>query len=457
MLLAESQEKLQEHLDGLSKFAKDKELTVNAKKSVVMVFSNVGRKTTEKFTYENRDLETVQSFTYLGIDITAKGSFTSGVKTLVAKAKKAMIPLFRTIVQFGLPFSNIIKLFSTLIEPILLYNAENWACMTPREIEKCKRNHSCIYEQSLKSPPTVSQLKYLKFALGVNKQCPSMAVLGETAEVPLILKGYHRMLTYWNRTRQMEDDTLIKIAYLENVASNSDWCKTIQVLNCSQDLHNGHIEDSKFAPEAKKRLRENFSKYWRDRIDDRSKEKKLQIYSQVKQEFKVEEYLNLPRFRDRQRITKFLTSNHCLEIEKGRHTKPKKLREDRLCKACDQGEIEDEEHFLLRCTAYSTIRETSLDQPIASDQTVKQFFQTYSPSDITQYLKTALDTRDKLVNFHVTQVSLCGMRMTIGRGSDKETAKVSTKLQSIIMEDKKLRISRKKTRTHPYTRPPKGP
>ena len=455
MLLAESQEKLQEHLDGLSKFAKAKELTVNAKKSVVMVFNNAGRKTTEKFSYENRDLATVQSFTYLGIDITAKGSFSSGVKALIAKAKKAMIPLFRTIVQFGLPFRNIVKLFSSLIEPILLYNAENWACMTPREIEKCKNNHTCIYDQSLKSPTTVSQLKYMKFALGVSKQCPSMAVLGETAEIPLILKGYHRMLTYWNRTRQMEDDTLVKKAYLENVASNSDWCQTIQVLNCSQNLHNGHIEDAKFAYEAKRRLRENFSKYWRNRIDDRSKEKKLHTYSQVKQEYKVEEYLNLPKFRDRQRITKFLTSNHCLEIEKGRHTE--KLKEERICKACDLGEIEDEEHFLLKCTAYNSIRQTCMDQPIASDLTVGQFFQTYSPSDISQYLKTALDTRDKLVNFHVTQVSMCGMRMTIRRGTDQETAKVSTKLQSSIIEDQKLRISRKKTRNHPYSRPLHGP
>ena len=114
--------------------------------------------------------------------------------------------------------------------------------------------------------------------------------------------------------------TLVKKAYLDNVASNSDWCQTIQILNCSQDLHNGHIEDVKFDQEARKRIRENFIKYWRERIDNRSREKKLETYSQVKQDFKVDEYLKLPKFRDRQRITKFLTSNHCLEIEKGRHS-----------------------------------------------------------------------------------------------------------------------------------------
>ena len=277
-----------------------------------------------------------------------------------------------------------------------------------------------------------------------------MAILGETAEVPLILKGYHRMLTYWNRTRQMEDHTLVKKAYLDNVSSNSDWCQTIQILNCSQDLHNGHIEDAKFAYEARKRIRENFIKYWRERIDDRTREKKLHTYSQVKQDFKVDEYLTLPKFRDRQRITKFLTSNHCLQIEKGRHNHSESLGEDRICKACDLGVTEDEDHFLLRCTGYESIRQALVEQPIEQDYTVGQFFQTYSPSDITNYLKTALTTRDKLVNFHVTHVSLCGMRMTIGRGSDKQTAKVSTRLQSTITDNQKLRISRKGTRHSPY-------
>ena len=93
-----------------------------------------------------------------------------------------------------------------------------------------------------------------------------------------------------------------------------------------------------------------------------------------------------------------------------------------------------------------------MEQPVEHGYTVGQFFQTYSPSDITTYLKTALITRDKLVNFHVTQVSLCGMRMTIGRESDKQTAKVSTRLVSTVIDKQKLRISRKGVRHSPYLR-----
>ena len=63
--------------------------------------------------------------------------------------------------------------------------------------------------------------------------------------------------------------------YMENVTDNSDWCKTVQILNCSQDLHSGNITDTQFPGFAKKRLRNNFARYWRERINDQSREKKV--------------------------------------------------------------------------------------------------------------------------------------------------------------------------------------
>ena len=447
VLLSETKEGLQEHLDGLKKFSDDKELTVSIQKSVVMVFNRAGRKSKIQLTYDGQILSTVQSFTYLGVDISASGSFSSGIRSLITKAKKAMAPLFRTIVQFGLPFHQNLRLFLTLIEPILLYNAENWACMSDKEILKCRSDHNRIYESSLKSPTTVAQLRFLKFSLGVNKQCPSMAVLGETAEVPLILKGYHRMLTYWNRTRNMDDNTLVKKAYMENVSANSNWCKTLQILNCSQDLHNGEISEIDFPKLARRRLRENFIGYWRNRITDRSKEKKLGVYSKVKQAFEISKYLELPSFRDRQRITKFITSSHCLEIEKGRHND--KLRGERKCRACSSEAVEDERHFMLECPAYQDIRNKHLTVP-HKDTQLEHIFLTDSPTDITLFLKTAFHLRDQLVNFHISKLSLCGMKMVICRG--KGTGKPTTRLEATHMGGGKMRISRKHPRSAPYTR-----
>ena len=150
-----------------------------------MIFNKSGKLTKEHLTIDGNKLEVVQTFTYLGIDITASGSFTSAINELASKAKKAMIPIYKTIMQFQLPFLKTIQLFQTFIEPILLYNAENWSILTDKQIEKCKNNHHSLYEISLKSPTTTTQLKFSKFILGLNKQCPNMAVLGETAQIPL--------------------------------------------------------------------------------------------------------------------------------------------------------------------------------------------------------------------------------------------------------------------------------
>ena len=53
-------------------------------------------------------------------------------------------------------------------------------------------------------------------------------------------------------------------------------------------------------------------------------------------------------------ITLNRTSSHVLEIERVRYTVPKTAMYDRLCRACYQ--IEDEEHFLINCKIYDSLR-----------------------------------------------------------------------------------------------------
>ena len=57
-------------------------------------------------------------------------------------------------------------------------------------------------------------------------------------------------------------------------------------------------------------------------------------------------------------MIKFRTSSHNLEIEKGRHSKPKIAIEKRLCRVCSV--IENEMHFLLHCKLYIAGRENFL-------------------------------------------------------------------------------------------------
>ena len=62
--------------------------------------------------------------------------------------------------------------------------------------------------------------------------------------------------------------------------------------------------------------------------------------------------------RERIALTKLRLSNHCLMIEKGRHSDID--RAIRFCPFCPDV-VEDEKHFLLRCKTYNHIRRGLLD------------------------------------------------------------------------------------------------
>ena len=415
VILSESKEGLQEQLNRLHKFATDKDLTVNAKKSMIMIFNRAGRLLKEKLSYNEKELKVVQSFPYLGIDISASGSLTAGAKHLRIKARKAMYSLFKTILQFQLSFSNTVKLFHTYIEPIILYNVENWAVMTNSQIKNLKEGKHDLSGASMCVEPTTTQLKFLKFALGVKKHCPTLAVLGEAAEIPLALTGCIRMLTYWNRTREMDVSTLVKKAYLENLSSNSNWCQTIQILNANLGLHSRQKEIKNFAFSAKRTMRDLFIRYWEQELQLARQEQggRRKFYAQTKKRFQTESYLSLPVFQDRQRITKLISSTHNLEIEKGRHQNID--RDRRKCTMCDLDLVEDENHFILHCPAYTNIR-TEILHNKAMDSIEAGNLLDVDPLVITKYLREAMKVRDHEKCFHVSSLSIDSTKMILKRG-----------------------------------------
>ena len=330
---------------------------MNIKKSQVIVFNKAGRLVNTELFYKGMKLEIVKSYTYLGIDITASGTFSPAIKELTMKAKKAMIPLYRLIKQFQIPFGKSLKLFRTYIEPILLYNAENWSTFTEKQIEKCKNNHRIIYENAVATQTTVTQLKFLKFILGVGKQCPTLGVLGECAQVPLTMKGQVAMLKYWNRISRMGEEVLVKKAYLENIAMNTNWCQTVQILNAAHKLNTRPLTMIEYHRTAPCRSSENWKAYWKNSVSAQiTGSGKLGMYARLKSEFQRDPYLDLPTFEKRQVITKFICSNHSLYIETDRHRDRESSRAIRTCQVCTRGAIEDERHFLIEFPVYETIR-----------------------------------------------------------------------------------------------------
>ena len=87
----------------------------------------------------------------------------------------------------------------------------------------------------------------------------------------------------------------------------------------------------------------------------------LRTYNLFKKEFRWENYLSCvqnPQYRNT--LTKFRTSSHTLEIERGRHTNPITPVEQRLCNVYHV--LEDELHFLLECNMFTDERTAFLYQ-----------------------------------------------------------------------------------------------
>jgi hypothetical protein len=108
----------------------------------------------------------------------------------------------------------------------------------------------------------------------------------------------------------------------------------------------------------------NYISFWKQQIENSTK---LSFYGSFKQQYKLEEYLNIIKEPSQRRIfSKFRISNHKLEIEFGRYKTVR--REERICKNCDSSKVENEFHFLFECKKYEDLQNDS-------QNILKQYFQ----------------------------------------------------------------------------------
>ena len=84
---------------------------------------------------------------------------------------------------------------------------------------------------------------------------------------------------------------------------------------------------------------------------------KLRMYREFKTKFGLENYLmDIKNINCRKLVTKLRISDHHLQIELGRRSKPRIPPDSRFCKFCVTS-VEDEFHYLMKCPKYSSDRE----------------------------------------------------------------------------------------------------
>ena len=123
VILAESAVELQSALNAMFLYCKSWDKEVNPVKTKITIFSNRKPSDVPKFMYNGQELD-VDSFVYLGTMFSYNGSFIKNNQSLYDQARKAMFAVLSKSRKLHLPVDIQLKLFDSMVIPILLYGSK---------------------------------------------------------------------------------------------------------------------------------------------------------------------------------------------------------------------------------------------------------------------------------------------------------------------------------------------
>ena len=369
IIMATSPDELQKSLDGLTAYCQKWKLNVNIKKTKCLTFSKGTNVKKHQFKINNKLVENTKEYKYLGVTINSRNcSFSPTVAYLSAKATRALYAITSKLPIRSSPTKTLLKLFDFCVAPILTYGSEIWAAYMDHDwrnwdttpIERC---HSL----------------FLKRILGVNRSTTNVMARSELGRMSLQERIAKRNIKYikyvasknqnslvWhalnyehsqssNRRsifsifQRHEGSLLENVVEIENVRSSEN--ENDGQLTTGSEQQPSLIEKIKSIKDDKLHgsVKDCFKKIWLEQIDTFSK---ATLFKSFKDKVVIEKYLlDIKNRKHRVSLSKLRLSDHCLMIEQGRHCRPITPREERLCPHCPDL-IEDEEHFLIRCSAY---------------------------------------------------------------------------------------------------------
>ena len=133
VIISETDLGLQSSINALANYCDKWCLTVNINKTKIMIFNSSGKLMNRSFYYKNHHLEIVKEYCYLGIIFTPSGSFSTAIKALCQKASKVYFMIRRDIRDSNCVVA--LKLFTSLVLPILSYACEVWSPFLLRKLK----------------------------------------------------------------------------------------------------------------------------------------------------------------------------------------------------------------------------------------------------------------------------------------------------------------------------------
>ena len=381
VLMALDRRSLQKLIDEVQRFCNNWGLEVNLKKTAVMIFNKSGRQLKESFllTYEGKEIPSAKSYCYLGITFSLSGSFKEAQKILRQKGLRAYFALKKNIDLRSISKIAVMKLFDSLILPVVSYGVQIWLDSTSviEFLTDPQYNKSSL-KKIATDPLEKLHLAFLKWTIGVGKNTSNAAVWGDCGRPPLGISLTKQAIDYFNRIKAFENqnaDKLICHAFAEQRKLNLPWYKAMTILVNKLDPHTPS-QLFKNSTLCKTMATDIFIQIWEE---CRIKNNKLTFYNSIKHDFSAEPYLHLPDAKGGKYLSKIRMSAHKFNIETGRHGVKHQSPHNKACEYCTNKDVaallvhlpffeciqEDELHILRTCPRFHHIR-MGLKEPLKS-------------------------------------------------------------------------------------------
>lgn len=309
--------------------------------------------------------------------------FEPAVTTLTDSAGRALGSIINKAKSYkDLGYNSFTTLFNACVIPVLTYGSGVWS-----------------YNNKLFKLCHNIQKRAMRFYLGVHRFTPIDAMQGDIGwkSIPTLLNI--EALRLWNRMLNSKSP-LCRAAFQHDLECRGKWSSYIK------DILQSIGKDNTFQDQQKLQLRQceqvmldQTKAEWKNSCQ---KKPKLRSYIQFKKEYKAEKYLtfNFNKY-DRSLCAQFRSGILPLRIEVGRYRQ--EPIEARTCDFCHTGAIEDEEHFIFDCTAYTEERSKLfqgsdlLDNPNISRMDVLHLLFENHTCKIVHYIRHSYDKRKQLL------------------------------------------------------------
>ena len=206
-LMSKSVEGLQSQLNCLGEFCNFWGIKINLQKTKIVVCKRGGRLAAqESWSLLGSAVEVVPAVKYLGVIMANSHSYAKHRLSAISKAMRALFTL--TKFYFGnknLPVKILIRLFKSLVEPVLLYGSEIWAILY-RKSRFMKDEISLNWDTELDKPA----MRFLKRIMGLPRGASNSALLLDLGLTRCQTAAFTRAVSYWCRLTRKPDNSIMR-------------------------------------------------------------------------------------------------------------------------------------------------------------------------------------------------------------------------------------------------------